>query len=127
EGDTTGPVMVITFFARHLLREFWASESPHLLRVECAEIDRLADIGVCFGPWLADFENFYCRKFVAPALHDVGCTLQQLRALLDRRPPPFFECRARSLNGPLGFLDAGFGSVAHNLRRLGWINRGRQI
>jgi hypothetical protein len=42
--------MMIAFFARHLLREFWAPESPHLLRVECAEIDRFADIAVGFRP-----------------------------------------------------------------------------
>ena len=53
--------MMITFFARHLLREFGAPESPHLLRVERAEIDRFANIAVSFRPRLADFENFYCR------------------------------------------------------------------
>src|SRR5438034_1499348 len=127
EGDATRPVMMITFFARDLLREFWAPESPHLLRVERAKIDRFADIGVGFRPWLADFENFYCREFVAPALQNVGRALQQLRPLLDRRPSPFFECRTRSFNGTLGFVDSSFGSIADNLGRLGWINRRRQI
>ena len=122
-----GQVMMITFFARDLLREFGASKSPHLLRVERAEIDRFADIAVCFRPCLADFENFYCRQLVASAFQDVGRALQQLRPLLERRPSPFLECRTRSFNGTLGFVDPGFGSVADNLGRLGWINRGRQI
>ena len=73
--------MMITFFARHLLREFWAPQSPHLLRIERAEIDRFANIGVGFRPWLADFKNFYCREFVAPAFQNVGRTLQQLGPL----------------------------------------------
>src|SRR5947207_9081458 len=119
--------MMITLFAGHLLREFGASESPHLLRIEPAEIDRFANIGVGFRPWLADFENFYCRELVTPALQDVCRALQQLRSLLERRPSPFFECRTRSFNGPLGFVDPSFRSVAHNLRRGGWINRRRQI
>src|SRR5712671_1130810 len=127
EGDATRPVMMITFFAWHLLREFWASESAHLLRVERAKIDCFADIAVGFRPRLADFENFYCREFVAPAPQDVGRALQQLRSLLERRPSPFFECRTRSFNGTLGFVYPSFRSVADNLRRRGWINRRRQI
>src|SRR4029078_8643237 len=106
-------------------REFWASESPHLLRVKRAEIDGFADIAVGFRPRLADFENFYCRKFIETALENLSCTLQQPRSLLDRRPSPFFECRARSFNRTLGFVDASLGSLAHNLGRLGWINRRR--
>src|SRR6266480_638251 len=127
EGDATRPVMMIAFFARHLLRKLGASESPHLLGVEGAEVDRFADIAVGFGPWLSDFENFYCREFVAPAFQDIGRAFQQLRPLLERRPSPFFECRARSFNGTLGFLDACFRSVADDLGWLGWINRGSQI
>ena len=119
--------MIITFFARHLLRQFWPSESPHLLCVKRAEIDRFPDIRVGFRPGLADFENFHCREFVASALQDVGRALQQLRPLLERRPSPFFECRACSFDGTLGFVDPGFRSVADNLGRLRWINRGRQI
>src|SRR6516165_7768586 len=37
EGHATRPVMMITFFTRDLLREFWAPESPHLLRVKRAK------------------------------------------------------------------------------------------
>src|SRR4029077_6775647 len=66
EGHAARPVMMVTFFARHLLCEFWTPESPHLLRVEPAEIDRFADIAVGFRPCLADLENFYCRQLVAP-------------------------------------------------------------
>src|SRR5262245_59046161 len=109
--------MMITFFARNLLREFRASESPHLLRVEPAEIDRFADIGIGFRPWLADFENFYCREFVAPALQDVSRPFQQLRSLFKRCPPPFFKRCARSFNCTLGFVDPSFRSVAHNFGR----------
>src|SRR5262249_40324073 len=53
--------------------------------------------------------------------------LQQLRPLLERRPPPFFERRARSFNGTLGFVDPSFGSVADNLSGLGRVKRRRQI
>src|SRR4029077_4981536 len=127
ERDAARPVMIITFFARHLLCEFWAPESPTFLRVDPAEIDRFADIAVGFRPCLADFENFYCRQLVAPAFQDVGRAFQQLRSLLYWRPPPFFECRACSFNGTLCFVDASFGSVTDNLCRLGWIDRGRQI
>src|SRR2546430_13182864 len=84
EGDATRPVMIVTFFARHLLREFWAPESTHLLRIERAKIDRFADIAVGFRPRLADLENFYCREFIASALQDGGRAFQQLRSLLER-------------------------------------------
>src|SRR5438093_9866270 len=59
EGDSTRPVMVITLFAWHLLREFRAAESPHLLGVKPAKINGFADIAFRFRPWFADFENFY--------------------------------------------------------------------
>src|SRR5262249_44868152 len=127
ERHTARPVMMITFFPGNLLREFRAPESPHLLRVKPTKIDRLADVGVGFGPWLPDFENFYCREFVASALQDVGRALQQLRPLFKRGPPPFFESSPRSFNGALGFVDPSFRSVADNLARLRWINRRRQI
>src|SRR4051812_10619078 len=127
ERHTARPVMVITFFARHLLRELWATESPHLLRVEPAEIDCFANIAVGFRPWLADFENFYCRKFVTPALQYVGRALQQSRPLFDRRPSPFFECSTRSFNGTLRLVDSRFGSITDDLGRFGWIDRRRQI
>ena len=71
--------------------------------------------------------NFYCRQLIAPALEDGGRAVQQLRPLLEWRPSPFFERRARSLNGTLGFVDPSFRSVADNLGRLCWINRRRQI
>src|SRR6516225_8249043 len=103
--------MVITFFARHLLREFGSPKSAHLLSVEGAEIYRFANIAVGFGPRLSDFKNFYCRKFVAPALQDFGCTFQQSSPLFDRRPPPFLECRAGSLNGTFSFVNASLSSV----------------
>src|SRR6188472_1703127 len=117
------PVMMITFLARHLLREFRPPESPHLLRVERAEIDCFANVAVSFRPRLANFENFDCREFITPALQDFRHAFQQSRPLLDRRPSPFFECSTCSFNGTLCFVDSGFGSVTDNLRRLSWIDR----
>src|SRR5439155_12082448 len=122
ERDAARPVVMITVFAGNLLREFRAPESPHLLRVKVAEINRLTDIGVGFRPWLTDFKNFNCREFVPPALQGVGRPLEQTRPLFKRRPPPCFECRARSFNGMLCFVDPSFGSVADNFGRFGWIN-----
>src|SRR6476661_2299568 len=60
EGDAARPVMVVTFLAGNLLSEFGASESPHLLGVEPAKIDRFADVSVRFVPRFAHFEDFNC-------------------------------------------------------------------
>src|SRR6516165_2125615 len=57
ERDATWPVMVITFLAGNLLRELGTSEPAHLMRVEAAKIDRLADVCVCFLPRFAYFED----------------------------------------------------------------------
>ena len=114
--------MVIIFFAGNLLGKFRSSESPHLLGVESAKIDRLTDIGVGFGPRFGDFENFDRRKLVAATLQNVGRPIEQTRPLFNRRPSPRLECRARSFNSALSFGNSCLGSVTDNLARLGWTN-----
>ena len=119
--------MIITFLAGNLLCEPRPPEASHLLRIKTTKIHRLADVAVGFVPWFAYFENFDCREFVSPAFHDVGGTLQQPRALFERRPAPFTKCRARSFDGAFGFGNSCFSGVSDNLSRLTGINRWRQI
>src|SRR5262249_10827170 len=127
ERDAARPVMVITFFTGDLLSKLRSSKSAHLLRVESAEIDGLADVGVGFGPRFGNFKNFDSRAFIAAPIQNVGRPLEQTCPLFKRRPSPCFECCSRSLNGALGFGNSCFGSVTDNLGRLARINRWRQI
>ena len=101
KGDAARPIMLIAFFAGHVLRQTRAADQPHLVRVEQAEIHRFADVAVGFRPRLADFENFQRGKLEAAALHDGGDALEQLRAFFNRHAAPPNECSFRSGDGAL--------------------------
>src|SRR4029077_596684 len=76
EGDAARPVVMVTFFAGHLLCKLWAPEAAHLVSVKATKINRLADIGISFLPRLACFENFNCGELISSTLQDVGGALQ---------------------------------------------------
>src|SRR5207244_3731872 len=65
ERDTTRPVVVVAFLAGNPLCKLRAPETADLVRVKAAKINRLADIGICFLPWFAYFEDFNRRQFVS--------------------------------------------------------------
>ena len=92
------PVMLIAFFAEHVLRQIRPANDPHLLPVEEEEIDRLADVAVGFGPRLADFVNFECGELEPTAIHDRGHAFQELRAMIDAHAGPMFKGIARRLH-----------------------------
>ena len=70
ERDAARPVMLIAFFAEHVLGESRTAHEAHLLGVEKAEIHRLANVAIRFRPGFADFVNFHGGKFETAPLHD---------------------------------------------------------
>ena len=58
ERDAARPVVLVAFFAGHVLGQSRQAADPHLLRVEEKKIDRFANIAVGFRPRFADFEHF---------------------------------------------------------------------
>src|ERR1051326_3583381 len=127
EGDATWPVMMIAFFPGNLLRELRASEPAHLLRVEPAKIDRLANIAIGFIPSLAYFEDFDRRELVAPTLPDVGRAFPETCSFFKWRPAPSAKCRTRSFHGAFGFGNPCFGPVTDDFVRSARIDRWRQL
>src|SRR4029077_21192895 len=57
-------ITVNALFAGCLLRQSSLVQAPHFLGVKYAEINSLADIGICLGPILADLEYLPCSKIV---------------------------------------------------------------
>ena len=70
EGDATRPVMLVAFFAEHVLGQFRPAHKAHLLGVEEAKIHRLANVAIGFLPGLAHFVDFHGRELETPPLHD---------------------------------------------------------
>src|SRR5438270_13069325 len=50
KSDAEGPVMLIARLTWDMLGESWPPDQPHLLSIETAEIHRLANVAIGFGP-----------------------------------------------------------------------------
>ena len=87
--------MLIALFTWNVLRESRPTDQSHLVRIETAEIHRLANVAVGFGPWLANLENLDSGKFKSAAVQDCRDTLQKLTALFERHATPGFKSIVR--------------------------------
>ena len=93
--------------ARHLHRQFGPRQAQRLARVVFAEVDGLGDVGVGFGPVLADFENQPGAEFELALAQQIAHAEEQAGALFDRSPAPAGKGFERRLHRGLDVLLAG--------------------
>src|SRR4029434_9671411 len=120
------PVMLVAFFAGHVLREPGPAYEAHPAGVEGAEIDGFGNVAVRLSPWLAHFKDFERGKLESAALENFGGAFQQLTAFFKRSATPFLERRTRGADGAFGFGNASFGGVPDDMVGLAGIERDPQ-
>ena len=127
QRDAARPVMLIAFFAGHILREPRLTHQAHLPGVEGTKIDGFGNVAVRLSPWLTDLKDFERGKLKPAALENFSGAFQQLTAFFKRSATPFLECHPCSGDGAFSFGYASFGSVADDLVWLARIDRGKHV
>src|SRR5437763_473333 len=107
--------MVITLLTGNSLRQLWAPEAPHLLRIKPAKIDCLAYVCVGFRPCFGYFKNFQCGEFKPTPLQDFRSAVEQPCSLFKWSPTPAAKRRVRGFNGALCLGNACFVGVTDHL------------
>ena len=97
---------------------FGFGEAQGFAGVELAEVDGLGDVGVGFGPVLADFEDQPGHVIHFALAQQVGGAEQQAGALFDGSVLPGIEGFQRGGHGRLDVFFAGLLMDSDNLRRL---------
>ena len=106
-----------------LNRRLRLCQPQRFARIELAEVDGLADIGIGLGPVLAHLENHPCGPFELALADGLGYPQQQLRALFDRSLPPALEGAQGGFHRQRNLFGAGLLEDADHLRRPRRIDR----
>src|SRR5262249_5880669 len=76
ERDAARPVMLVAFFAGHILRKPGPAYQAHLASVKGTEIDSFGDVAIRLSPRLANLKDFERGKLNSAALENFGGAFQ---------------------------------------------------